>query len=165
MIASADFPTPTPKLSKEPKLLEFPGELAPNKPHYLAMSSPTYSHTTPKEDVSPRGGVEPRDDEWSGEEDAEADADVDAGGRPRKRPRTSRPMSVSCELCKQRKVKCDNSSPCSNCVKREHIQLCDYKPSRKNGSIDLSASRKRAHSFSDSRDGRKERGEEIESRL
>ena len=27
-------------------------------------------------------------------------------------------------------MKCDNKSPCENCVKREHPQLCSYKPNR-----------------------------------
>jgi DNA-directed RNA polymerase subunit M/transcription elongation factor TFIIS len=41
------------------------------------------------------------DDRWSGDEDDEVDAD---DGRTRKRQRTSRPISVSCEKCKERKV-------------------------------------------------------------
>lgn len=28
------------------------------------------------------------------------------------------------------KVKCDNKQPCENCVKRDHAQLCSYKPNR-----------------------------------
>jgi hypothetical protein len=49
---------------------------------------------------------------------------------------------TACWPCRQRKVKCDNKSPCENCVKREHPQLCSYKPNRapthptlKNGSV------------------------------
>ncbi|KAK4163857.1 protein RDR1 [Cladorrhinum sp. PSN259] len=37
---------------------------------------------------------------------------------------------TACWPCRQRKVKCDNKSPCENCVKREHPQLCSYKPNR-----------------------------------
>ncbi|KAK1833679.1 protein RDR1 [Podospora conica] len=63
---------------------------------------------------------------------------------------------TACWPCRQRKVKCDNKSPCENCVKREHSQLCSYKPNRsatvKTGSFSDSASasasqtRKRPHS-------------------
>lgn len=47
-------------------------------------------------------------------------------------------------------MKCDNKSPCDNCVRREHAQLCSYKPNRasnagKPGS-ETSQSRKREHS-------------------
>ncbi|KAK4661148.1 uncharacterized protein QC763_704800 [Podospora pseudopauciseta] len=37
---------------------------------------------------------------------------------------------TACWPCRQRKVKCDNKSPCENCVKREHPSLCSYKPNR-----------------------------------
>lgn len=37
---------------------------------------------------------------------------------------------TACWPCRQRKVKCDNKAPCENCVKREHPQLCSYKPNR-----------------------------------
>lgn len=37
---------------------------------------------------------------------------------------------TACWPCRQRKVKCDNKQPCENCVKREHAQLCSYKPNR-----------------------------------
>ncbi|PSR80895.1 fungal-specific transcription factor domain-domain-containing protein [Coniella lustricola] len=37
---------------------------------------------------------------------------------------------TACWPCRQRKVKCDNKEPCDNCVKREHPQLCSYKPNR-----------------------------------
>ena len=37
---------------------------------------------------------------------------------------------TACWPCRQRKVKCDNKSPCENCIKREHAQLCSYKPNR-----------------------------------
>ncbi|KAM7187545.1 Fungal specific transcription factor domain containing protein [Rhypophila sp. PSN 637] len=63
---------------------------------------------------------------------------------------------TACWPCRQRKVKCDNQSPCENCVKREHPQLCSYKPNRsgsgKSGSVggtDISQSKKRPHSPDD----------------
>ncbi|CRK35136.1 hypothetical protein BN1708_006640, partial [Verticillium longisporum] len=37
---------------------------------------------------------------------------------------------TACWPCRQRKVKCDNQQPCENCVKRDHPQLCSYKPNR-----------------------------------
>jgi hypothetical protein len=59
---------------------------------------------------------------------------------------------TACWPCRQRKVKCDNKQPCENCVKREHPQLCSYRPNRSNsgkqGSISANSaqSKKRAHS-------------------
>ena len=65
------------------------------------------------------------------------DSDVD-GARPdgsRKRNKhdsESRPMSVSCETCKQRKVKCDRGQPtCGWCLKNG--QQCDYRERKKPG--------------------------------
>lgn len=55
-------------------------------------------------------------------------------------------------------MKCDNKQPCENCVKREHPQLCSYKPNRSSTSKQASAAsevshgRKRAHSFSEGQD-------------
>ncbi|KAK0711885.1 fungal-specific transcription factor domain-containing protein [Lasiosphaeris hirsuta] len=60
---------------------------------------------------------------------------------------------TACWPCRQRKVKCDNKSPCENCVKREHPQLCSYKPNRsatgKTGSFSENSNsqgKKRPHS-------------------
>lgn len=59
-------------------------------------------------------------------------------------------------LSRQRKVKCDNKQPCENCVKREHPQLCSYKPNRSSASKQASVSteshqgKKRPHSPDDS---------------
>jgi hypothetical protein len=60
---------------------------------------------------------------------------------------------TACWPCRQRKVKCDNKQPCENCVKRDHAQLCSYKPNRsssgKQGSVSSDtggSGRKRAHS-------------------
>ncbi|KAH8673532.1 fungal-specific transcription factor domain-containing protein [Xylariales sp. PMI_506] len=59
---------------------------------------------------------------------------------------------TACWPCRQRKVKCDNKQPCENCTKREHPQLCSYKPNRSGSSkassnnADGAPSKKRAHS-------------------
>ena len=55
-------------------------------------------------DNLPANAAEHGDDEaWSGDEDA-SDNDGDDTSGKRKRQRLSRPLSVSCELCKSRKV-------------------------------------------------------------
>ncbi|KND86978.1 putative transcriptional regulatory protein [Tolypocladium ophioglossoides CBS 100239] len=65
---------------------------------------------------------------------------------------------TACWPCRQRKVKCDNKQPCENCAKREHPQLCSYKPNRSSANKHAPTlsqngnNRKRAHSFSDGRD-------------
>lgn len=96
------------------------------------MSTPTHSIVSHTEGVSPSNATEQRDeDAWSAEEDADADGDDD-DPRKRKRARTARPMSVSCELCKTRKVKCDRGHPqCGWCVKNS--QACEYKERKKPG--------------------------------
>ncbi|KAF4119335.1 Fungal trans [Geosmithia morbida] len=72
---------------------------------------------------------------------------------------------TACWPCRQRKVKCDNKHPCENCVKREHAQLCSYKPNRGSNAAGNSSSstvdrtvRKRARSFSDTRDANNKLG-------
>lgn len=76
---------------------------------------------------------------------------------------------TACWPCRQRKVKCDNKQPCENCVKRDHPQLCSYKPNRSStskasnsGLADGPTARKRARSFSDAHDARR-RAERQES--
>ncbi|KAG8624594.1 hypothetical protein KVT40_007661 [Elsinoe batatas] len=65
------------------------------------------------------------EEDWSGE-DSVGDDDS------RKRKRAKRPLSVSCELCKQRKVKCDRGQPaCGWCLRNGHI--CEYKERKKPG--------------------------------
>lgn len=85
-----------------------------------STSPPTMSevHITPKDGLasSPSNGAE-RDDEevWSDEDEGDGD-------RKRKRQRTSRPISVSCERCKERKV--SFSYPCSataSCSVLSHV--------------------------------------------
>jgi hypothetical protein len=55
-------------------------------------------------DNSPVNAAEHAEEEaWSGEDDVSDNDGADASGK-RKRQRLSRPLSVSCELCKSRKV-------------------------------------------------------------
>ncbi|KAI1500423.1 fungal-specific transcription factor domain-containing protein [Biscogniauxia marginata] len=69
---------------------------------------------------------------------------------------------TACWPCRQRKVKCTNDLPCENCVKREHPQLCSYKPNRssasKQGSISTgnTQGKKRVHSPDESVDNDQE---------
>lgn len=68
---------------------------------------------------------------------------------------------TACWPCRQRKVKCDNKQPCENCVKREHPQLCSYKPNRSaksTASVDLTGhvNKKRALSIDDQDHGSRE---------
>lgn len=68
---------------------------------------------------------------------------------------TNATAGTACWPCRQRKVKCDNQQPCENCVKREHPQLCSYKPNRSSAAkhtTTASHSRKRARSLSDGDD-------------
>lgn len=92
------------------------------------MSSPAYSNVSPRDGPSPSNGAEQKDDEeWSGDEEADGD-----DSRKRKRPKGSRPMSVSCELCKSRKVKCDRGHPnCGWCLRNG--QVCEYRERKKPG--------------------------------
>ncbi|KAL7921722.1 fungal-specific transcription factor domain-containing protein [Trichoderma austrokoningii] len=59
----------------------------------------------------------------SDDQSVDNDADPDTAARTGKR---KRPISVSCELCKQRKVKCDRGQPSCGWCKR-HGQNCEYK--------------------------------------
>jgi hypothetical protein len=63
----------------------------------------TNTNRTPRSDDSPGNAAERRDEETWSDDDA-SDADGDDGTGKRKRQKTSRPLSVSCELCKSRKV-------------------------------------------------------------
>lgn len=92
------------------------------------MSSPDYSYTSLKESAAPIHGADQKDEEpWSGEDETDGD-----DSRKRKRPRTTRPMSVSCENCKNRKVKCDRGQPsCGWCVRND--QICEYRERKKPG--------------------------------
>ncbi|KAI5304830.1 hypothetical protein KEM56_005859 [Ascosphaera pollenicola] len=73
------------------------------------------------------------DDAWSGQESVDNgkgdndDRSAASHGLKRKRPQT-----ISCELCKQRKVKCDRAQPsCGWCTRNG--QICEYKERKKPG--------------------------------
>ncbi|EED21700.1 C6 transcription factor, putative [Talaromyces stipitatus ATCC 10500] len=54
------------------------------------------------------------------------------GAQESRRTKRKRPLMVSCELCKQRKVKCDRAQPsCGWCARNG--QTCEYKERRKPG--------------------------------
>ncbi|KAK0643943.1 fungal-specific transcription factor domain-containing protein [Cercophora newfieldiana] len=86
-------------------------------------SSPHSSRDNADNGDSDDGGQQSGDD---------MDNDLDEHGdvvRPGKR---KRPISVSCELCKQRKVKCDRGQPsCGWCTRNG--ALCEYKERKKPG--------------------------------
>ncbi|KAL6898127.1 fungal-specific transcription factor domain-containing protein [Trichoderma evansii] len=69
--------------------------------------------------VPDRQAAEPDSDDQS----IDNDPDPDPAAQTAKR---KRPISVSCELCKQRKVKCDRGQPSCGWCKR-HGQKCEYK--------------------------------------
>lgn len=100
-------------------------------PRYFGAMMSTNTHRTPKSDDSPGNAAEHREEEvWSGEDDL-SEADDDGSGK-RKRQKTSRPLSVSCELCKSRKVKCDRGVPrCGWCTRNG--QTCEYRERKKPG--------------------------------
>ncbi|KJX99399.1 fungal specific transcription factor domain protein [Zymoseptoria brevis] len=45
----------------------------------------------------------------------------------------------ACYPCRQRKVKCDLSRPCTTCKERDHPELCSYHPPNKRQNVDLHA--------------------------
>lgn len=84
---------------------------------------------SPKHSPNTNGSAE---HEWS-DEDSDHDDGADEGGsRKRKKPNSHRPLSVSCEKCKERKVKCDRGQPsCGWCLRNN--KLCEYKERKKPG--------------------------------
>ncbi|KAL2071540.1 hypothetical protein VTL71DRAFT_12775 [Oculimacula yallundae] len=85
---------------------------------------------SPQSPLRPGVNQPESDDENAYSEDDSAGENGENGGRARKRQR--RPMSVSCELCKQRKVKCDRGQPsCGWCNRNGAI--CEYKERKKPG--------------------------------
>ncbi|KAL8293943.1 hypothetical protein RB598_005354 [Gaeumannomyces tritici] len=64
--------------------------------------------------------------------DDRSDNDLDDHLEPTRNGKRKRPISVSCELCKQRKVKCDRDQPsCGWCTRNGAI--CEYKERKKPG--------------------------------
>ncbi|CAI6339652.1 unnamed protein product [Periconia digitata] len=79
------------------------------------------SHHSPAADDDP--------DNWSAEGSSGDEASRSQNGGSSKR---KRPLSVSCETCKQRKVKCDRGQPaCGWCTKNHSV--CVYLPRKKPG--------------------------------
>ncbi|KAE8138780.1 fungal-specific transcription factor domain-containing protein [Aspergillus pseudotamarii] len=70
------------------------------------------------------------DESWSA---VDSDNDlVTQNGSASRSLKRKRPLTVSCELCKQRKVKCDRAQPsCGWCARNG--QLCEYKERKKPG--------------------------------
>ncbi|KAJ5904002.1 hypothetical protein N7504_006385 [Penicillium tannophilum] len=93
--------------------------------------APPTQHFTP---ANQRLGELDRDQspaEYSSGEDSDNDLAGNGSGNPRALKR-KRPLTVSCELCKQRKVKCDRVQPsCGWCTRNG--QLCEYKERKKPG--------------------------------
>ncbi|KAI4765314.1 hypothetical protein E4T52_00103 [Aureobasidium sp. EXF-3400] len=72
---------------------------------------------------------ETAEDRDNGHEEVWSDDEAEEEGPKRKRPR---PLSVSCELCKIRKVRCDRGKPsCGWCIRNS--QICEYKERKKPG--------------------------------
>ncbi|KAK4171506.1 putative transcription factor [Triangularia setosa] len=90
-----------------------------------AQSSPYSSH----------GGhhhADPADSDDGGQQSGEDDHELDDHGEGVRLGKRKRPVSVSCELCKQRKVKCDRAQPsCGWCSRNGAI--CEYKERKKPG--------------------------------
>lgn len=103
-------------------------DLAAVNPHGGQPSSYASPDTTSKQSQH-SGAPDDDHDNWSAAEASSADDGnrSQAGAAKRKRP-----LSVSCETCKQRKVKCDRGHPaCGWCLKN-HSQ-CTYLPRKKPG--------------------------------
>ncbi|KAF1830296.1 hypothetical protein BDW02DRAFT_507858 [Decorospora gaudefroyi] len=95
-------------------------------------ASATHQQTTSPNGTAKLSHHSPEDaPDWSGDERSSDDDahDRSQSGASNKR---KRPLSVSCETCKQRKVKCDRASPaCSWCMKNH--SACVYLPRKKPG--------------------------------
>lgn len=78
---------------------------------FAAPTSPSFEQT-PRINSVAHNAEQKEEEAWSGDEDEDAEGDLDGGddeSRKRKRQRlSSRPLSVSCELCKSRKVSNDS---------------------------------------------------------
>ncbi|KAI1850345.1 hypothetical protein JX265_002243 [Neoarthrinium moseri] len=90
----------------------------------LSHMSPPHSHSKQEPESDDGNGVHSGDDN-----DPEDDQDEPEMARSGKR---KRPVSVSCELCKQRKVKCDRGQPSCGWCKRNSVP-CEYRERKKPG--------------------------------
>ncbi|KAF1810714.1 hypothetical protein P152DRAFT_401079 [Eremomyces bilateralis CBS 781.70] len=104
-----------------------------NQPQHFASpqshSASSGAHQSPDEVNNLRHA----NGQWDGNESN--GEDEQDGSRKRKRsngPVLEGPTPVSCEMCKQRKVRCDRGQPdCGWCVRNGHV--CEYKPRKKPG--------------------------------
>lgn len=111
------------KLQPRPTVLD---QMSSSTAQQLSPSSG--SKNTPESPLTDHGDQ----DNWSGDE-SELDGGNVNGSRKRARKDSAlRPLSVSCETCKLRKVKCDRGQPsCGWCLKNG--QPCEYKERKKPG--------------------------------
>ncbi|RYP67069.1 hypothetical protein DL769_005857 [Monosporascus sp. CRB-8-3] len=65
-------------------------------------------------------------------DDIDNEDDHDSPGASRSGSKRKRPISVSCECCKQRKVKCDRGQPSCGWCKRNSV-FCEYRERKKPG--------------------------------
>nr|POE66123.1 putative transcriptional regulatory protein [Quercus suber] len=91
-------------------------------------SNTQHSHHPDGLATSPRNELEREESAWSADEDEGEEDDA----RARKRSKTTQPISVSCERCKERKVRCDRGVPsCGWCSRNR--RSCEYKERKKPG--------------------------------
>ncbi|PYH43388.1 putative C6 transcription factor [Aspergillus saccharolyticus JOP 1030-1] len=99
-----------------------------------ALSAPPTQRTPPPPPSRPFGEPEryqSGDDSWSAA-DSDNDRAAQNDSSASRALKRKRPLTVSCELCKQRKVKCDRAQPsCGWCARNG--QLCEYKERKKPG--------------------------------
>ncbi|KAK6822730.1 hypothetical protein PG987_014275 [Apiospora arundinis] len=93
------------------------------QPHHL-VSPPLHHRDKPEPDSDDGNGLHSGDDIDADDDQYEAES-----ARSGKR---KRPLSVSCELCKQRKVKCDRGQPSCGWCKRNSV-YCEYRERKKPG--------------------------------
>ncbi|KAL1957073.1 hypothetical protein VTO42DRAFT_6331 [Malbranchea cinnamomea] len=106
------------------------------KPSAVSSSNHApFTHTTTQAQSSTRAGereeIESAEDTWSGQESSNEAADQKSS-QPENGLKRKRPITVSCETCKIRKVKCDRAQPaCGWCARNS--QACVYKERKKPG--------------------------------
>jgi hypothetical protein len=99
----------------------------------MDLTSPSHRvqpHVSPKQHAKLSQHSPPDDeaDHWSGDGSSGDEGNHSQSGASKRK----RPLSVSCETCKQRKVKCDRGQPaCGWCMKNH--SACLYLPRKKPG--------------------------------
>ncbi|RYP70761.1 hypothetical protein DL771_005256 [Monosporascus sp. 5C6A] len=104
----------TPELSAQPQS---------GPPHHRAESGNSSKLEPDSDDGNPHN--------LSGD-DIDNEDDHDSAGASRSGSKRKRPISVSCECCKQRKVKCDRGQPSCGWCKRNSV-FCEYRERKKPG--------------------------------